>query len=478
MQNHNQKISRYDLTEGPVIGSLLRLSIPIVMANFLQTAYQLTDTFWVGRLGADEVAALSLAFPIIFLMISIGGGFALSGAILVSQYVGQRNYPMVGKVGLQTLIIIVVLSIALAVLGLVFIPYVIEAMTDNQRINELTVSYLRISFIGLVFSYLYMMFQSLYRGVGDVKTPFYIVLLTVVLNFIIDPFLIMGIGPIPALGVDGAALATVLTQAIAAVLGLYLLAQGKGGIKIDFKNAVIDSTQIKQILSLGLPASAEQSARALGMMVMTFLVASFGKTTLAVYGVGVRVLSFVIIPALGFSMATSALVGQNIGANKIERTKRITRQSLWVIFCALTFSGLLFFIFAEETLRIFIPNEQEVIKEGAYFIRVIALTFGFIGIQQVASGAMRGGGSTLISMLLAIVSLWVVRFPVAYILSKHTILEQRGLYWSFVVSNILGAIIAILIIRRNRWIKIITDPIVTAEKQVLEEAITEEGTGN
>lgn len=469
-------MAKQDLTEGSVIRSLFRLSIPIVMANFLQTAYQLTDTFWVGRLGANEVAALSLSFPIIFLLISLGGGFTISGTILVSQYAGQKNRMMVSKVCFQTLLIIVAASLFLAGMAYWLTPYVIAAMTKDLVVKELTVSYLRISFAGLLFSYLYMMFQSLYRGVGEVKTPFYIVLVAVVLNFMADPVLIMGYGPFPAYGVDGAAYATVATQGIAAILGLYLLAKGKGGIKLDVKRPEIDFQQIRQILKLGLPSSVEQSARALGMMVMTFLVASFGNTALAAYGVGVRVLSFIIIPSLGFSMATSALVGQNIGALKYERTKQVTSRALWVIFAALSVAGALFYLFAEQTLQIFVPEEPAVIAEGALFIRIISLTFGFVGVQQVASGAFRGGGSTLISLLIAITSLWVIRFPIAYILSHHTGLEQAGVYWSFVFSNILGALIALFIIRRNKWIKNITDPESGTERKILEETITDEGT--
>lgn len=463
-----------DLTQGSVIKSLFKLSIPIVLANFLQTAYQLTDTFWVGRLGTNAIASLSLSFPIIFLLISMGAGFAVSGTILVSQYTGQKNTPMVSKVCLHTLIIILITSALLAGVAYTVIPYVIQAMTPNVDIQKITTSYLRISFIGLIFSYLYMMFQSLYRGVGDVKTPFYIVLFSVILNFIIDPILIMGWGGVPAYGVDGAAYATICTQGLSAVIGLYLLAKGKGGIKINFKQIDFDFSLAKKIINLGFPASAEQSSRALAMTIMTFLIATFGDVVLAAYGIGIRVLTLMIIPSLGFAMATSTLVGQNIGAGKIERTKEVTSKALWVIFITLSIAGIGFFIFAEQTLQIFVPGEFAVIKEGAVFIRVIALTFGLIGVQQVASGAMRGGGSPMISMMVAIISLWVIRFPVAYLLSKHTDLGQVGIYFSFVVGNILGAIMAITIIKKNRWIKNLTDAFTPEENQVMEEVIKDD----
>ncbi len=177
-------------------------------------------------------------------------------------------------------------------------------------------------------------------------------------------------------------------------------------------------------------------------------------------------------------MAASTLVGQNIGALKYERSKQVASSALKVIFAALTCAGALIFVFAEETLRVFVPEEPAVIAEGARFIRIISLTFGFIGYQQVASGALRGGGSPLVSLIIAITSLWVVRFPIAYILSNHTSLAQNGVYWSFVFSNIFGAFLAWVILRKDRWIKNITDPRLETEKNVLEEVMTEEGTSS
>lgn len=463
------------LIHGSVIKSLFKLSLPIVMANFIQTTYQLTDTFWVGRLGTDSVAALSLSFPVIFLLVSIGGGFTVSGTILVSQLTGKKDTSNVSNVCFQTLIITSVVSVILGVLAYYITPYLVNSMTSDPSVRTIATSYLQVSFYGLIFSYLYMMFQSLYRGAGDVKTPFIIVCIAVVLNFILDPFFIMGIGPIKAYGTDGAAYVTIITQGIAAVAGLILLIRGKGALKLDFKKSKLDFKLIKKIISLGIPASTEQSSRALAMMVMIFLVASFGTVPLAAYGIGIRILSFIIIPSLGFSMATSTLVGQNIGAENYERTKEIVSKSLLIIFFTLGFSGLCFFIFAEEALALFVPNSPDVILEGASFIKIIALTFGLVGINQVSAGALRGGGNPLVPMFVSLITLWVVRFPIAFILSHHTSLGQKGIYWSFVFSNIIAAVVSLTIIKRNRWMRNLSNQFTDIEIKVLEETITEEG---
>lgn len=464
-----------NLTEGPIVKSLLILSVPIVFANILQTAYQLTDTFWVGRLGANAVAAVSISFPIIFLLISLGGGLAIAGTILVAQYKGKNDKKSVDFIAGQTLLMTVLISLVLSMAGYLLSPYLIKLMGAEQDVFSHAVSYLRISFSGIMFLFAYFVFQSLMRGVGDVKTPMYIVTGTVLLNLIFDPLFIFGFGIIPAFGVSGAAIATIATQGLAALIGLFILLDGRYGIHIKIINLKPDSKLISKIFWLGFPSSIEQSTRAIGLTVMTFLVASFGTKAIASYGIGIRILSFVIIPALGLSMATSTLVGQNIGAGKIDRASKIARISAFIGFVALSGAGILLFIFAKQIALFFIPDDLQVAGMSSLFIKIMSLTFGFIGIQQVLNGAFRGSGNTFISMALAIVSLWVLNFPLAYILSNHTTLREIGIWIAFPITNIIAATIAIIWFVKGRWKeKRVTEEFGLSEKTI-EETIVEEG---
>jgi len=469
---------RNNLTEGPILKSLITLSIPIIFANILQTAYQLTDTFWVGRLGTAAVAAVSISFPIIFLIISLGGGLAIAGTILVAQYKGREDKKAVDHITSQTLLMVLLVSIILATTGYILSPIFVSLMGAEPNIYSSTVSYMKISFIGMIFMFTYMVFQSLMRGVGDVKTPVYIVLGTVLLNLILDPLFIFGYGFIPAFGVAGAAVATIGTQGLAAIIGIIILIKGKYQIQLHLNDLKPDVLLIKKMLNLGFPASIEQSARALGMTIMTFLVATFGTLTLAAYGIGSRILSFIIIPTMGLSMATSTLVGQNIGAGKISRAERIAKHSSLAGFILLTIVGIIIFIFAKQISAIFIPGETETIQSSALFIKIMALTFGFIGIQMSLNGLFRGSGNTMISMILSIVSLWILRFPLAYILSKHTALAEIGLWIAFPAANVIAAIITIIWFSKGTWKqKQITEEI-KLTKEVTKETIIEEGINN
>lgn len=433
-----------DLTRGPILGSLVRLAVPIVLANLLQTAYQLIDTFWVGRLGADAVAAVSLSFPVIFLLISLGSGLAMAGSVLVSHARGQRDQRRVDRVAGQTLLLVIGTAALLSLVGYFISPILMRWMGAQPSVLPAAVAYLRISFYGLVFLYGYFAFQSLMRGVGSVRAPFLIVLGTVLLNLVLDPLFILGWGSIPAQGVAGAAVATVLTQSLALACGLVLLFLPGQGIRLRRRAFRPDTALMGELIRLGLPASVEQSTRAVGMLIMTFLMAGFGTVTLAAYGVGIRILSFVIIPALGLSMATSALVGQNIGAQQLERARAIARLSALLTLGVLTAVGAVIFVFARPLVTAFVPGAGATIAEGALFVRFTAFTFGLIGVQQVLTGAFRGAGNTQAAMLIALVSLWLFRLPLAWVLSRYTGLEQTGLWLAFPVGNVLSTLIAMV----------------------------------
>ena len=440
-----------DLTQGSIIGSLLRLAVPIVGANLLQTAYQLVDTFWVGRLGAHAVAAVSLSFPVLFLLIAVGAGVAVAGSVMVSQLRGMQDQAGVDRVAGQTLVMMVCVAIPLTVIGYWLTPPIMHALGARGDVLPAAISYLRISFLSLILLFLYFAVQSLLRGVGEVRLPFLIVGTTVVLNLVLDPLFILGFGPIPAMGVAGAALSTLFTQGIAAAAGITLLLGGRFDIHLKPRLLRPDRETIVELFRLGLPASVEQSTRALGLIVMAGLAASFGTVTVAAYGIGMRLLTFVIIPALGLSMATSTLVGQNMGAGKLERARAVARASAWLGFIVLTAIGVLAFVLARPLVAAFIPGATQAIAEGSLFLRIIALSFGLLGLQQVLSGTFRGAGDTRSAMALALISLWLLRVPLALLLSKATGLAQLGLWIAFPVSNLIGAAAALVWFFLGRW---------------------------
>jgi putative MATE family efflux protein len=315
------------------------------------------------------------------------------------------------------------------------------------------------------------------RGVGEAKLPVFIVLGTVILNFILDPLFIFGWGPIPAAGVRGAAIATVGTQSLAAIIGLVVLFRGKYGIHLAWHDFIPDGAYIKRAFFLGFPASIEQSARALGLTVLTFLITSFGTLTVAAYGVGSTILQVVMIPAMGLSMAVSALVGQNIGAGNIDRAAQIGRLGAWLGFSILTAMGVISFIFAPQLIAFFVPNDPGVIAAGTTYLRIMALSWGFLGAQFSMTGVLRASGNMVMTMVLTLVSQWVLQFPLAYVLSKNTDLGARGIWWAFPISNFLIALITAGVYAKGDWKrKRLTQPDDPLIDRTSTEIMAEEGT--
>lgn len=464
------------LLEGPILKSLLALAVPIALANVLQAAYQLIDAYWVGRLGGSAVAAVSVTTPVMFLTIGLGAGLALAGSTLIAQYFGARNQEMVDHVAAQTLLMIVLVSVFLSVVGYVFSPMLLRLMGVAPDVYPGALGFMRVSFAGLVFNFFFFMFQSIMRGIGEAKLPVFIVLGTVILNFILDPPLIFGWGPIPAQGVKGAALATLLTQSLAALVGMGVLLSGRFAVHLVWRDFVPDLAYVKRAFLLGFPASIEQSARALGITVLTFLITSFGTLTLAAYGVGSTILQVVMIPAMGLSMAVSALVGQNIGAGNIERAERIGRLGAWLGFGILSVFGVIAFVFAPQLVAFFVPGDPQVIAHGTVFLRTMSLAWGFLGAQFSLTGVLRASGNMVETMVLTLVSQWVLQFPLAYVLSKHTTLGERGIWWAFPVTNVLIVLATLAVYAKGDWKrKRLVDPGSLREGQVTNEIIAEEG---
>ncbi len=448
---NNSKKNKF--TEGRIISSLLSLAGPIIAANILQSAYQLIDTFWLGRLGADAVAAVSLSFPLLFLVLSLGAGLTLAGTVMVARYKGAENQQMVNFSSSQSVFLIFLTSILLAILSYFAAGPLMKIIGAGPDIIEDAITYFKMSSIGFVFLFLFFIFQSLMRGIGNVMLPVYIVLSTVILNAVLDPLFIYGYGPVPGFGVAGAAVSSVITQAVASSIGLYILFKGRHGIKISLAAMNFDMDNLKKTFSIGLPASIEQSTRALGMTMMMAIVTSFGSDIVAAYGIGARMLSFVVVPALGLGIATTSLVSQNIGALKIKRAEKVANLSAKVALFGFSGMGVLMFIIAEPLTAIFIPNDPQVIKDGALFIKIMSISFGFLGLQQVMNGTFNGAGFTKASMLISIMSLWIIRFPLAYLLSYNLKMGPEGIWWSFPISNLIAGIVAFSYFKTGYWKK-------------------------
>ncbi|GAB3690653.1 MATE family efflux transporter [Salinarchaeum chitinilyticum] len=443
----------FDLTSGGIGKPLFFLSMPIVVTNLFQTAYNLADTFWLGQYSTDALAAISFAFPMVFLLISLGMGISVAGSVLVAQYTGAGEESEAEYAASQTVTFAVIASVLLGGIGYLLVEEFLGIMGASKDVLPLATSYMEVISLGLLCMFGFAVFVALMRGYGDTITPMLVMFGSVVLNIVIDPFLIFGWGPFPELGIQGAAIATVFSRALALVVGLAIMFHGSRGVQINLRDMAPDLGYLRRLVRIGLPASIEGTGRAVSMNLLLFIVALFPDAVVAAYGIGTRMFSVVFLPAIAVARGVETMTGQNMGAGKPERAERAAGLAAKVLFGVLTVAGIVVFLFPEPLASVFVGSDQangdRVVEVASQFLRYVALTFGFIGIMRAYTGSFRGAGKTLTAAAISVVMLGVVRFPIAWIGAEA--IGEAGIWLSFAISNVVGAAIAYAWYRRGTW---------------------------
>ncbi|WP_277542960.1 MATE family efflux transporter [Haloarcula laminariae] len=450
------------LTDGGILKPLVYLSLPIVVTNLLQTAYNLADTFWLGRYSTEALAAVSFGFPMVFLLISLGMGLSVAGSVLVAQHTGADETEQAEYAASQTFTFAFAASLILGLASYPFIRLFLDFLGASPDVLPGATAYMQVIALGLPFMFGFFVFISLMRGAGDTITPMLVMLGTVILNVILDPFLINGwdVGPIavPQLGIEGAAIATVFSRSLAMVVGLAIMLSGSRGIQVHISDLVPDFTYLRKILEIGVPASVEGTGRALSINALLLVVGMFSTTVVAAFGIGTRVFSVIFLPAIAVARGVETMSGQNIGAGKYDRAEEANYLAAKGLFVILALMGVGIFLLPEPIVAVF-TDDPAVIAEGATFLRYVSLSFGFIGIMRAFTGGFRGAGKTLVAAAISVLTLAVIRLPIAYVASQYRlpipyadlVFGVRGIWIAFFISNIAGATIAWLWFRRGTW---------------------------
>ena len=431
------RADRRNLTQGPIARSLLTLAWPVMLSNLFQTVYNLVDTLWLGRLGKVAVAAPTIAWPLIFLMISLGAGITIAGTALVAQYTGAKRHEEANYAAGQVFAFTGLLSFALAAIGSLIAGPVMVVMGAGPELIGPATGYLRIIYAGIPAMFGLFIVTALLNGVGDTVTPMKLMGASVLLNVILDPLFIFGWGPFPEWRVAGAAVATLLSRGIVALVGLYLLFSGRVGIHLRPRHLRMERETIKQILMIGAPASFGQSGTALGFSIMTGILARFGTAVVSAFGIGNRIISIATMPAMGLGQATATMVGQNLGAKKAERAERVGWSGMAISTGFLLAASILVFFLRTPLIRAFIDDPQ-VIALGSQMFAITTLAFPFMGILMVIIGTYQGAGHTFYSMFFSLFRLWALRIPLVYFLGFTAAMGATGVWWAMFISN-LGA---------------------------------------
>jgi putative MATE family efflux protein len=439
-----------DILGGTIWKTVIHLSLPIIIAYLFQTFYNLADTFWLGKVGKTAIAAPTITFPIIFLIIAIASGLSVGGTTLLGQYKGAKDEEKVNETAGNTFILIGAIAVFMSILGFIFAPNILKLLqTPSDAYNE-TLQYMRIMFIGVPFIFGFYVYRALMQGYGDTITPMKIIAVSIVLNVILDPFIIFGWGPFPRLEVAGAGIATVFTQFLASIIGIIFLINGRYGIKMNLKGFRFNKHIVKSVLQIGIPISVSQMGTSLGFTVLIGIVNTFGSSVVGAFGIGNRIIHLIFMPAIGLSQGSTTMVAQNIGADQTERAERSVWTSVWLISIFTTVLTTLLFFFGSYVIRFFI-DDPEVISIGTHMFKIISFSVLFFSIMIVLTSAFQGSGHTMPVLVMQLVRLWGLRIPFVWLFAKHLNYGENGIFWGMTFSNAVIAIIAFLWVKSGSW---------------------------
>lgn len=432
-----------DFTQGSILKKMVLFSLPMFFTNILQTSFQFIDSLWVGNLlGTAGLGAVSISGPIIFTVLAFVIGLNNATLTVISQARGAKDEKRL-KESLNAFVTVnFVLSIILGLIGFFLAEVILRLMATPEAILPMAKSYLQIHFLGIVFLFGYNFIGTVLRALGDSRTPVRFVLLAVVLNTILDPLFIHTF----KLGIEGAAYATLVSQGFAFLYGIIHSIRNK---KAPFTVPHIPQFHyFKTIMKLGLPGGLQMMTISAGVAAIMGIVASFGEDVVAGFGASQRIDNLIMIPATTLGAAVTSMAGQNIGALMWDRVHEIARKSLILILSVAFSISLLVFLSADVLIRLFISDENT-LAFGSTFLKTIAFFYPFLGINFVLNGIVRAAGAMFQILVLNLISFWILRVPLTYLLSSW--LGENGIAYGIGISFVISSLFAIGYYKFGKW---------------------------
>ena len=441
----NKSKGNTDLTKGKVWKVIVRFALPLLIGNLLQQLYNVTDSVIVGQfLGKEALAAVSASFFIYYFIISFVIGVGSGTSVVISQLFGAKQFQKVQLAFSSFFIFMLVGGVILSIGGIIFAEPVFRLTNTPEEVIPQAVAYFRIYIGGTFLFVTFNSIISILRGVGESVRPMIFILITTILNILLDLLFIL----VFKWGIEGAARATVIAQGIGMCVALAYVNNTHPLLSIKKQDMLFDGKLFKESLKIGLPTSVQQCAIALGLIALLGIVNSFGTNTLTAYGAAGKIDTIITQAILTLSGALAAFCGQNIGAGRLDRVKKGLRFTMYVniVLGLLTFAAV--YLFGDAMMRIF-TKDADVIVIGKEYLLIICGFFIVHGALNVYNGALRGAGDTLFPMVTSLVCLWIIRIPLAYYLSSW--LGRSGIWWAIVASITIGLIVTFIYYKTGIW---------------------------
>jgi putative MATE family efflux protein len=436
-----------DLTTGSVIKRISLFAIPMVLGNFFQQLYNIVDSIIIGNyLGKASLAAVGASFPIIFILISVVMGFGSGASVLISQFYGAKKMNSV-KLTIETLYIVLITSaIVISIIGYFFIDSLFVLINLPSDVIPLASKYLKVFLLGLVFFFGFNGTTSILRGLGDSKTPLYFLILATFFNIIFDWFFVV----VFKWGIASVAWGTIMAQAGAFITAILYLNRTHTVVKLYLLKLRFDLEIFKKILKVGLPSGLQTLIVAIGIFALIWIINSFGTDVIAAYTIAMRIEALASLPAMSFGVALAAFVGQNVGANKLDRVYKGVNSTLYLTLSISIFISLISILFSHTLIAAF-TKDPMVIEVGVSYLKIVPYFFVLFSVLFVYNGALRGAGDMIIPMFITLTALWIVRIPAAYFLSFD--FGYIGVWYSSPAGWFVGMSLSMGYFYLGRWKK-------------------------
>ena len=439
-----------DFTTEKLSKSILLLAIPMVLEMIMESIFAIADIFFVSKLGPDAIATVGITESLLTIIYSIGMGLSMATTALVSRRVGEKKPFRASVAAVQAIIIASAISLIIGIPGIIFAKDLLRIMGANAEIIKHGSAYPSILLGSNIIIMLLFIINAVFRSSGDAAISMRVLLLANGANILLDPLLIFGFGPIPAMGIKGAAIATTIGRGIAVLYQFHVLFKGNGRIKIYKKALKLNIKVMTDLIKISLGGIGQSIIATSSWIGMVRIIALFGSTALAGYTIAIRIIIFVLLPSWGISNAAATLVGQNLGAKKPQRAERAVWTTAYVNMILLGIFSFIFFIEPHFFIRLFIDN-AEVVESGAQGLRIVSIGFIFYAMGMVMIQAFNGAGDTSTPTKINIVCFWIIEIPLAYFLVKLNGMNESGVYIAIIVAESVMTLIAIWLFKKGNW---------------------------
>ena len=440
-----------NFTEGSINRAIILLSIPMILEMAMESVFAVVDIFFVSRINSsDAVAVIGLTESLLALVYSVAWGVSMGATALVARRVGEKDREGAAVAGVQAILVGIVISLAVSLGGYFFYADMLRLMGASQSVIQIGSRFTFWMLTGNATIMMLFLINGIFRGAGNAAIAMRALWLANLINMALDPLLIFGWGPVPAFGVEGAAISTNIGRGVGVAFQLYYLFSGKAIVKLNARNFKVDWKIIRQVIQVSAGGTGQFLISSASWVFLARIISHFGSAAMAGYTIAIRVIVFTILPSWGMANAAATLVGQNLGAGQPERAE----QSVWKTGLYNTlFLGMVMFIFlffSAPILRFFSSDEQ-VVASGTQCLQVVALGYLFYGYGMVITQSFNGAGDTRTPILLNLVGFWCFQIPLAYLLAIQWSLGPNGVYAAIAVAESAIAVAGIVLFRRGTW---------------------------